>query len=194
MLNIDVADSIHCDGLLVDENKKLLFMSAWGRDTAIAEWLAKLTLPGHENGVREFVASNQEHRQYVSVPKELDKRQARMPGSVFGDLIQLFLFDPSLIKPDRVKRQAWLLYRPEDMNAGLRPDIWPLVRETCHVPLQDHWRAPVLRQFDERGWLSQLDGYNVHAIGVDLGSDEVETCIEELVIQRVLLLNDEPVN
>lgn len=186
MLNINVSDAIFCDGLLTNDKNKLLFMSVWGRDTAISEWLARLTLPGHEQGVREFVAHDDKCRVHVLVPKELDKYQARKPGSVFGDLIQLFLFDPSIQKPDGVKRQAWSLYELQE-GAG-EPDIWPLIMETCHVPLMEHWRGPVTEAFEAREWITRLSGYRVGAIGVDLSSDDVETCIEQLVVQGILTL------
>lgn len=60
--------------------------------------------------------------------------------------------------------------------------------ETCHVPLLDHWRAPVIEAFSELGWIVHVEGYNMGALGVKLGDDHVETCISALITTRTLTL------
>src|SRR3990167_11027618 len=148
MLNLDFNYSVYCDGLLTNQDSELLFMSVWGRDTDITELLARLTLPDHPDGIRSFVAKGDGHAIKVVVPnpKLLDKQHGRSPGSVFGELIQLFVFARSLQQPDRVNREAWALFRIQEGKLDI-PDVWPLVMETCHVPLLPHWREPVLAAF-----------------------------------------------
>ena len=170
MLKLDFNSSVFCDGLLVNHDGELLFMSIWGRDTDIAETVARLTM-----------------RVTVPSPKLLDKQQGRSPRSVFGDLIQLFVYASNLQQPDRVSREAWAIYRIEDTASG-PPDVWPLVMETCHVPLLPKWREPVLQAFTARRWITHFVGFRMGAVGVHLGDENLELCIEELIHDGQLAL------
>lgn len=189
MLTLDCMDQVYCDGLLVDEAGSLLFMSVWGRDTAISELLARLTLPDHPEGVSQFCVVGDGVRTTVTVPnaKSLEKELGRSPRSLFGDLVQLFVYTEGLRAPDRENRKAWALYRDGDPEV----DVWPLIMETCHVPLLSHWRDVLVPEFQERGWISQLTGYRMGAIGVRLGDPELESCIECLVQTGALRLSTE---
>ena len=189
MLKLDFNFSVFCDGLLVNHDDELLFMSIWGRDTDIAEVVARLTLSDHPDGVRAFNARGEGVAMRVTVPspKLLDKQQGRSPRSVFGDLIQLFVYASNLQQPDRVSREAWAIYRIEDTASG-PPDVWPLVMETCHVPLLPKWREPVLQAFTARRWITQIAGFRMGAIGVHLGDENLELCIEELIHDGQLAL------
>lgn len=191
MLNLDFSSSVFCDGLLTNQDGELLFLSVWGRDTDITELLARLTLPDHPDGIRSFTAKGEGYAMKVVVPnpKLLDKQQGRASGSVFGELIQLFVFARSLQQPDRVSREAWALFRVREDQPDI-PDVWPLVMETCHVPLLPQWRDPVLAAFRYRGWISQVAGYRMGALGVHLGDDNVELCIEDLVRTRQIGLSN----
>lgn len=189
MLTLNCIDSVFCDGLLTAPDGRLLFMSVWGRDTTISEFVARVTLSDHPDGIKQFEASGPEleMRAFINDVKFLDKRQARASNSLFGDLVQLFVFDQSLCRPDRSLREAWTIYRTNGDSHAL-PDPWPLVMDTCHVPLMPHWRKPILQAFEDRHWISRISGYQVGAIGVHLGSEDLEACIEDLVKQRAITL------
>lgn len=190
MLRLDCISTVFCDALLTNDKGELMFMSVWGRDTTISELLARFTLPDHDDGIRSFTAHGDGCEMRVSVPsaKLLEKQQGRAPNSLFGDLVQLFLFHRTMKQPDKVNREAWVPYRT-DASASSPPDVWPLVMETCHVPLLDDWREPVLQAFAEREWISRIEGYGVSAVGVRLNSDDVEPTIEQLVTQGALTLS-----
>lgn len=187
MLLMDFSRSVFCDALLTRPNDELLFMSVWGRDTDITELLARLTLPDHPDGIRRFTGKDSitEISATVPSPKLLGKQQGRAPGSVFGDLIRLFIFNKSLEAPDRKSREAWAIYRASEMN---KVDVWPLVQDTCHVPLLPSWKDPVLKEFTERGWITNVAGYGVGAVGVHLGSEDVESCIQQLAQNRAITI------
>ncbi|MCR6651273.1 MAG: hypothetical protein NVV73_07180 [Cellvibrionaceae bacterium] len=189
MLTLDCMDQVYCDGLLTDDAGSLLFMSVWGRDTAISQFLARLTLPDHPDGIGRFIATGDGERISVSIPnaKLLDKEQGRASRSLFGDLVQLFVFAESLRAPDRENRAAWVVYRDGESAV----DIWPLMIETCHVPLLPQWRDVLVPEFQARGWITQLTGYRMGAIGVQLGDPELESCIEHLVQAGALRLSAE---
>lgn len=189
MLTLDCMDQVYCDGLLTDDAGSLLFMSVWGRDTAISQFLARLTLPDHPDGIGRFIATGEGERILVSIPnaKLLDKEQGRASRSLFGDLVQLFVFAEGLRAPDRENRAAWAVYRDGESAV----DIWPLIIETCHVPLLPQWRDVLVPEFQARGWITQLTGYRMGAISVQLGDPELESCIEHLVQAGALRLSAE---
>lgn len=193
MLTLDCITNVFCDGLLTDAENGLMFISLWGRDTAIQELLARLTLPDHEQGIRRFKVEGDRIRQPVCVPdvSVLEKQQARAGKSnLFGELAQIFLYLRTLTKPDLTTRQSWRLFQTDAMSTPfIEPDVWPLIVETCHLPLLNHWRKPVTRAFRQQGWITRLQGYGVGAVGVNLSDDAVETCIEDLIQRGALTLD-----
>lgn len=191
MLTLDCISNVFCDALLTDRESRLMFMSIWGRDTTLQELLARLTLSEHEQGIRSFVAAGDGVKIPVQVPDVwlIEKQQARLGHhGLFGELVQVFIYVRTLVTPDRVAQKAWSLYRLEDTET--EPDLWPLIVDTCHLPLLEHWRPTVIDAFQQNGWISRLSGYRMAALGIDLGSDEVQHCIETLVMDGLLPLAD----
>ncbi|MEN1599968.1 hypothetical protein AAIG97_34060, partial [Pseudomonas aeruginosa] len=45
---------LYVDACVCDEQRNLIFLSAWGRDTVTQEFLARLTLGREENGIDHF--------------------------------------------------------------------------------------------------------------------------------------------
>jgi hypothetical protein len=60
-----IADVYAC---LADDSGSLLFLSVWGRYTALQGLLARLQLPRSENGIREFMLASGEFKKLVRVP------------------------------------------------------------------------------------------------------------------------------
>lgn len=54
LMQVDEAPELFADAVLVDAADNLLFLSLWGRDTALQEFLARLSLPSHEGGLDSF--------------------------------------------------------------------------------------------------------------------------------------------
>jgi len=54
LMQVDEAPELFADAILVDAADNLLFLSLWGRDTALQEFLARLSLPSHEGGLDSF--------------------------------------------------------------------------------------------------------------------------------------------
>ena len=83
MLQLHEVPGVFCDAHLVDDGG-LRFLSLWGRDTAIQELLARLSLPEREGGLRSFWIgkSGQEGARYVSFidPDRLVRLSARRTG------------------------------------------------------------------------------------------------------------------
>lgn len=73
---------------------------------------------------------------------------------MFGSLINLWLFDRRAVKPDKANASALALL-PRD-SAHRLDRLWLLVRDTCPLPLLDHWRDIVLELLQARSMLTRL--------------------------------------
>ncbi len=184
LLTIDEAPGLFADALLTDEGQNLLFLSLWGRDTAIQEFLARLTLPVREGGLEQFHAG----ARFIQVGREehLKKETGRMPSRLFGNLVHLWLYHDLAASPDRANRKALLLHRPEesstaDAREALWGRLWELVRDTCHLPLLPHWRKEVMAAFHAHGWLQHIAGTGMDATLLDLGHEDLEWVVTGLI-------------
>jgi hypothetical protein len=54
LYRIDECPDLMADGVVGDENGNLVFISLWARDTAVQEFLARLTLGRDEQGLDQF--------------------------------------------------------------------------------------------------------------------------------------------
>lgn len=195
LLEVVEAPGLFADAILCDEHGSLLFLSLWGRDTALQQLLAQFTLAIEEGGLRAInLRSPQGTSLHVSLARigDLEKHTARMPAkSLFGNLIHVWLYDRLAIEPDRANRRALLLYRAEhDSDASTDDRLWLLVREVCHLPLLPHWREPVLALLESNQWMQRIEGQGIAAWRLDLGKPELEVAISQLVRSRQLTLNN----
>ena len=184
LMSMSVIRDLYIDAVLTDESGHLIFMSVWGRDTALQEFIARLQLPLTENGIRDFRAIG-EQSVYVQIPNvdSLEKTSAKTSrNTVFGQLTQLWIYDKLVAQPDRLNRRAIMLYQPGDI-----PNPWPLVRSVCHLPLLDHWRDAFLDRCRRQSWLRDLEGIGIQGVIVEM-DDAVENVITEMIQNRVLTL------
>jgi hypothetical protein len=120
----------------------------------------------------------------------MDKQTGRMPPrNLFGDLIQLWVYDKLAIEPDRANRRALMLHRPDDPDAVLQERLWNLVREVCHLPLLAEWREPVLAMLELNAWMQPLQGRSISAWRLELGDPKLEQEISLRIRRRELRLN-----
>ncbi|HEO1569655.1 TPA: hypothetical protein ACID58_006532, partial [Pseudomonas aeruginosa] len=54
LYQIEECPDLYVDACVCDEQRNLVFLSAWGRDTVTQEFLARLTLGREENGIDHF--------------------------------------------------------------------------------------------------------------------------------------------
>jgi len=189
MLTLDNLYGVFCDALLCDDGH-LVFVSLWGRDTAIQELLAKLSIPVREGGIRTLKFTDLDNQSTVTAdigdPDRLDKMSGRMPKhNLFGDIVHLWLFDQRAKQPDYVNHKAYLLL----MDVIDQTETsWELVKAVSHLPLLDSWRSRVLMLMLDKGWLRQLKGYHLSAVRVDIPEDEFNQLISEQVRLGALAL------
>ena len=85
----------------------------------------------------------------------LEKRSTRVyRRTLFGSLINLWLFDRLCVRPDKSNARALALLGRDDEHRLDR--LWALVRDTCPLPLLDHWRDTMMDLLHERSMLVRL--------------------------------------
>ncbi|MEJ1418732.1 MAG: hypothetical protein RNU03_10035 [Candidatus Sedimenticola sp. (ex Thyasira tokunagai)] len=187
---------IFADAVVTDAHEALVFLSLWGRDTAIQELLARLSISEREGGLEQLSLigpDNQNIRIHTGNVDRYGKITGRMPkDNLFGAVTQLWLYDRLVTELDRVNRRAILLHRESglsqplnhgvDSGEDIESRLWQLVRQTCHLPLLDHWQVTVLDAFRQEGWIQDLPGIRLNGITIDLGSDDVERAVGSLVL------------
>lgn len=158
LFRVDECSDLMADACVCGEQGDLVFLSVWGRDTAIQQFLARLTLGRDEDGLDQFhLVTEQGGSVPVFVPsaERLEKRLTRSyRRTLFGSLVNLWLFDSRCIRPDKSSASALALLPRSAGDPSSR--LWHLVKDTCPLPLLDHWRSPVLGLLREHGMLQDL--------------------------------------
>jgi hypothetical protein len=140
------------DACVRDEAGQLVFLSLYGRDTAIQQLLAAFTLKVGEGGLDSFHLQDpagESHRVHVGNADRLEKFTGKLPrDNLFGNLVHLWLYDPALIRPDRSNRVGWVLVDGAEDPLGpsetIRTWVWGLYKLLSPVPLLDTWQQAVL--------------------------------------------------
>jgi len=203
LMQIDAIPDLYTDAALVDAYDKLLFLSLWGRDTAIQEFLAGISLANEEGGINSFfLTTGTRHtgeplRKLIQIgeSKRLNHHSGRMPASnVFGgDMAHLWVFDRLVTDPDLANRRTIAISRTLDkasVSTVSQSRIWQLTKAICHLPLLDHWAETIVKRFYEREWIKDFNGIGVNGALIDLSlSEEVEDEISTLIRDGVLCIN-----
>lgn len=85
----------------------------------------------------------------------LEKRLTRAyRRTLFGSMVNLWLFDRRCLRPDKSTASALALLPRSLSDPTSR--LWQLVRDTCPLPLLEHWQAPVLTLLREHNMLQDL--------------------------------------
>lgn len=181
---VEECPDLYVDACVCDEQRNLVFLSAWGRDTALQEFLARLTLGSAENGLDQFHIT-MDGRSLPVFPSVdlLEKRTTRQfRGTLFGSLLHLWLFDRRCARPDQANHFAYALL---EEAADPLQQLWPLVTETCPLPLLQHWREPVMEVLTQHGMLQPLPGAlgAISAWRLSMQLDVLEPALGDLIRQ-----------
>jgi hypothetical protein len=185
MMSLSAIADVYADAYLVDDSGSLLFLSVWGRDTALQELLARLQLPRSENGIREFTLASGEFKKLVRVANvdDLDKATLGVGLTIFGPLTQLWIYDKLALDPDLVNHRALMLHGVERLV-----DPWPLAKTVCPLPLLDEWRECFLSRCRQRQWIRPLEnGVGIAGTLIELDED-LEPMITEMIQRGELTL------
>lgn len=147
---VELAD-VFADACVRDEAGQLLFLSCYGRDTAIQQLLAAFQLKSSQGGLDWFRLECDGATQTVFVgdSDRLEKFSGRLPReNLFGNLAHSWIYDPVVMRPDNSNRIAWVIEPEawsESLKERLRDKVWRTYQSLSPVPLLDHWREPVLK-------------------------------------------------
>ena len=158
LYRIDECPDVMADACVGDDQGNLIFLSIWARDTAVQQFLARLTLGRDEQGLDQFHIITDQGGSvpvFIGNVDRLEKRMTRAyRRTLFGSLSNVWLFDRRCVKPDKANASALALL-PRD-SAHRLDRLWMLVRDTCPLPLLDHWRETVLELLQSREMLARL--------------------------------------
>lgn len=143
----DIPDLL-CDGCVVDSDDNLIFLSVWGRDTAMQELLGKLTIGGSSNmGLTEIRLLNrfnlQSHAK-LTKDREYDKRTQKFQHPQFGMLNHVWIFDIRMKTPCRTSQSAIVMFDGEIHQAVIDDCLFENIKHLTSIPLLDHWKSAVL--------------------------------------------------
>ncbi|WP_186207386.1 hypothetical protein [Burkholderia gladioli] len=190
---IDECPDLMADGCVADEQGNLVFLSVWARDTAIQEFLARLTLGRDEHGLEQIHLITEDRAALPLIVGNVDNLEKCFTRAyrrtLFGSMVHLFLFDRRCIWPDKANASALALLRCDSAHRLDR--LWRLVQDTCPLPLLDHWRETTLELLQSRSMLTRLPlalgPLEGHRVALDV--PVLTTALGELIRQGALDTN-----
>lgn len=189
LLTLSEIHEVYADAFLTDEANHLLFLSVWGRDTALQEFLARLQLSRSDNGIKDFHITGGEINQYVTIPnvENLDKTIAKTSrNTLLGELTQLWIYDKIAVSADLANHRALMIYSNDDVQN----DPWPIIKNVCPLPLLDEWREIFIKKCFDKKWIYRLDrGFGVSGYFIEMKADELELVMTEMIQRGELSLN-----
>lgn len=169
----------------VADGDNAVFLSLWGRDTAIHELMANLTLPVAEGGWSSITLQQDEQSLHLRLDRNrLAKRTTRTYRQTrFGSLLNLWLFDQRCQDPDRTNRQCYAIFNERDSRQDKSAMLWSRLRDLAAFPLLDHWQPMVVQLLLEHGAIRMLDQTSERLSGVwiDLSLASVQDAIGQRI-------------
>ena len=217
MFQVEEYPELWADACLRDSEGRFLFLSLYGRDGALMQFMSALYLGSKaaqgctrfhlvehgpvEPGTDSYGGYIRKRRHLVEVggADRLEKHSGRLPkGNIFGPVSQMWLFDKALQKPDRENRIGWALQRQDDGDddapSKMQERVWTLIKTLSPVALLEHWRKPVITWFLDKGAVQVMDSTMYPALGPITGArvsvtDHFVQFISDSVRQGTLRLN-----
>lgn len=176
MYRIEEFSELWVDDCLRNSDGRLMFLSYFGRDGSVMQFMAALELGKTERGLNRFHlvdGHGQRHPVDVEGTDRLGKHAARLPRqNLFGPMSHNWMYDKGLQNPDRANRIAWVMHRPADGEkqapnevSALFDKAWNVMVDLSPVALLDHWRKPCLEWCREKRAVELLDDPVYPALG-----------------------------
>ncbi|WP_392560307.1 hypothetical protein [Orbus mooreae] len=143
----DIPD-LMCDGCVVDSDDNLIFLSVWGRDTAMQELLGKITIGSSSNmGLAEIRLLNHLNlltHAKLTKDREYDKRTQKFQHPLFGTLNHAWIFDSRTKTPCRTSQSTILMFDSETSQGVIDDCLFESIKHLTSIPLLDHWKKSVV--------------------------------------------------
>lgn len=172
---------VFVDAMASDHHAQLLFVSVYGRDTSVQQFMARLHQSSRDGGVDQLTAlphygAKPDLQVLVGDPKRLEKVTGRMPKTgLLGNLVHAWIFDPAVQLVDHATRSAWLFNHRTTAaldEDALKAQAWKLVKDLSAVPLLDTWAEATLRHVQASGgFISPQCIGSIFAVRIALNDD-----------------------
>ncbi|MCR6481039.1 hypothetical protein NU688_33115 [Variovorax sp. ZS18.2.2] len=176
LFRIEEFSELWVDTCLRNSEGEFKFLSLYGRDGAVMQFMAAMELGQKDGGIQCFHlvdGAGERHPVYAGTTARLSKHAGRLPRqNLFGPLSQMWIYDKNLQQIDRVNRIGWVVYRladgrgvqgPSGSDLGARS--WPLIQRLSPIALLDHWREPLVDWCLEKRAVEPLGDERYPAIG-----------------------------
>lgn len=132
MYVLEEQSDVFVDAAAADHRGQLLFVSAFGRDTSIQQFMARLHEARREGGIEQMSLwrpagagtwlpddpagspgnnTGAALQLFVGDPRRLEKHTGRLPRGLLGNLVHAWIFDPALLEADHATRSGWVFER-----------------------------------------------------------------------------------
>ena len=183
---VEIPD-LQIDACIKDDNHNLVFLSVWGRDTSIQEFLGRAILNGKSKdyGLERFNVQLEHYEipVYIGDVKRLEKTKQKISSrSLFGQLTHMWVYDSSCVKSDKATNKATLL-TVEELSEHQTTQLWQVVKDICPLPLLDHWELEILalvEQYQMVKPLTKIVG-DVMAWNIQLDLPRLQSSISEMI-------------
>lgn len=190
MIHIKQQSSVFCDSYVANETG-ILFASFWGRNTSLQQFLARMELPVHEDGINELtfeISEDKSETFFLQDSKKMHKLSGRVPGTIYDkDLSHIFIYDKSTVELDYSNHKATILYF--DNIKIDNKSIWKLIKELSSIPLLDSWMEQIIDTCFKDNYIHHIDGFGgVGALTVKLEIDQFEKDVTQMIKSEHLLV------
>ena len=174
LYEIKEVSGLYADAALGNEQNELRFLSVWGLDTAIQEFLGRLSLPVHRGGLNELTLKSKGQWYGVGNPHALKKHTGRSfsKHSLFQGLVHLWVYHPSVRQIDYANRQFLLLKLPTESEAMFSQRLWGAVKTVCPVPLLDTWKS-MLDDFKAENCIQHYEGICIDGYRLNFSAENL---------------------
>ncbi|OCG64118.1 hypothetical protein A9G48_04125 [Gilliamella sp. wkB18] len=148
----DIPD-LKCDCCIANNDSELIFLSVWGKDTAMQELCAKLTIgETTKHGLTDIKLNH--HRVFLAEGKHYAKRTLKVTKTLFGSLIHAFIFDKRIIEPNRDSNSMISIYKVEDVSTR-HNRYFDAIKTLSSVPILEHWADEIVSIAKQQGMIKE---------------------------------------
>lgn len=191
-LTADQLPGVFIDALLTDDDDQLVFLSAWGSEAYIQQNRAAFTLAHTSSAIDRLhckLATPPEKDDvfyprfaFLNDKKHLTDSVGRPAGhTVFAHLTHWQAYDRLAINVDHVRQASLLLRAPHTDQTAWEVRLWQAIQNLSTTPLHPAWEKTVLSVFQEKQWVTHLQGFGIDACRIHLPPQDVERTIQEAV-------------
>ena len=145
MFTVD-KNALWCDEAVKDDKSNWLFLSLWGRDSAMRKFEADITL---KKGGATCILKDKwfNTSAQILVAAELRKREIKVEVADYGEMVHTLFYSKYL---EESGKTSMVLSDDQDQ-------IWQAIKLQASIPLADAWKDSVLSALDP-SMLSKHDG------------------------------------